>query len=137
MIVRKAARTLYFCRGHAVLKTYCVALGRQPRGHKRRSGDSRTPEGLYRLDWRNPDSRFFRSSHVSYPDDGDRRAARERGEDPGGEIMIHGQPVRPAEKARLLGKGEDRTAGCIAVQEHEMLEIWNAVEAGTPIEITP
>ena len=90
VIVRKAARTLYLCRGQAVLKTYCVALGRQPRGHKRRSGDSRMPEGLYRLDWCNPDSRFFRSIQGSCPNDGDRRAARERGEDPGGEIMIHG-----------------------------------------------
>lgn len=136
VIVRKAERTLSLCHGQEVLKTYRIVLGQQSRGHKQCCGDLRTPEGRYRLDRRNPGSRFFRSIRVSYPDDEDLRAACERGEDPGGEIMIHGQPVSQSEKTRLLGRGKDWTAGCVAVQDSEMLEIWDAVETGTPVEIT-
>ncbi len=137
VLVKKAERKLYLYRRSEVLKIYRVSLGKQPNGHKQRSGDSRTPEGVYTLDWRKSDSKFFRAIHISYPSISDRRDARERGDDPGGAIMIHGQPVSRAEKARLLSYGDDWTEGCIAVQNHEMIEIWNAVENGTPIEIIP
>ena len=111
--------------------------GKQPVGHKKREGDSRTPEGIYKLDWRNPNSKFFRSLHISYPNNVDHRGARERGDAPGGAIMIHGQPSNWADKSRLLFNDDDWTEGCIAVQDHEMLEIWNSVEDGTTIEIIP
>ncbi len=137
VIVKKAERKLYLYQGREVLKTYRIVLGKQPDGHKERSGDSRTPEGVYTLDWRNPNSKFFRSIHISYPNISDRRDARERGNSPGGAIMIHGQPNSWVEKTRLLFHEDDWTEGCIAVQNHEMLEIWNAVEDGTPIEIIP
>jgi murein L,D-transpeptidase YafK len=137
VLVRKVERKLYLYRRGKILKTYRVALGKQPNGHKQRSGDSRTPEGLYTLDWRNSDSKFFRSIHVSYPSASDRLNAHERGDVPGGEIMIHGQPTDRAEKSKLLLYKNDWTEGCIAVQNHEMLEIWQAVKDGTPIEIIP
>ncbi len=137
VVVKKAERKLYLYRGIDVIKTYHVSLGKQPGGHKRRSGDSRTPEGIYTLDWRNPNSKFFRSIHVSYPSISDRRDARERGDSPGGEIMIHGQPTNWVEKTKLLFHDDDWTEGCIAVQNHEMLEIWDAVDDGTPVEILP
>ena len=137
VVVKKAERKLYLYRGNKVLKTYRIALGKQPAGHKQRSGDSRTPEGIYTLDWRNPNSKFYRSIHISYPSRNDYRDARERGDAPGGAIMIHGQPTSWLEKTRLLFNGDDWTEGCIAVQNDEMLEIWNAVEDGTPIEIIP
>jgi len=89
------------------------------------------------LDWRNPNSKYFRSIHISYPSSGDRRDARERGDSPGGAIMIHGQPKSWVEKSRLLFHGNDWTEGCIAVQDNEMLEIWEIVEDGTTIEILP
>lgn len=137
VVVKKSERKLYLYRGDEILKTYRIALGKQPDGHKKREGDSRTPEGLYELDWRNPNSRFYRSIHVSYPDKSDYRNAQERGDSPGGAIMIHGQPSSWVEKTKLLFKDDDWTEGCIAVQNHEMDEIWNAVEDGTPIEIVP
>lgn len=137
VVVKKSERKLYLYRGSEVLKTYRIALGKQPDGHKSREGDSRTPEGLYTLDWRNPNSKFYRSIHVSYPSKSDHRNARERGDTPGGAIMIHGQPSSWVEKTKLLFKEDDWTEGCIAVQNHEMDEIWNAVEDGTPIEIIP
>ncbi len=137
VVVKKTERKLYLYRGIKVLKTYHIALGQQPDGHKQRSGDSRTPEGIYTIDWRNPNSKFFRSMHISYPNSSDSSGARERGDSPGGAIMIHGQPSNWAEKARLLFNEYDWTEGCIAVQDHEMVEIWNAVEDGTPIEVMP
>ena len=137
VVVKKAERKLYLYRGSEILKTYRVSLGKQPDGHKERSGDSRTPEGIYTLDWRNPNSKFFRSIHISYPNPTDRYDARERGDAPGGAIMIHGQPTSWKEKAVLLFHDDDWTEGCIAVQNHEMLEIWEAVEDGTTIEIIP
>jgi len=137
VLLKKTERKLYFYQDDEILKTYRVSLGKQPDGHKLRNGDSRTPEGIYSLDWRNPNSKYFRSIHISYPSLGDRRDARERGDSPGGAIMIHGQPKSWVEKSRLLFHGNDWTEGCIAVQDNEMLEIWEIVEDGTTIEILP
>ena len=137
VVVEKAKRTLYLYRGQECLKSYPVALGQRPCGAKRRAGDLRTPEGRYTLDWRNPDSKYFRSIHISYPNARDLQEARRTGQDPGGEIMIHGAPGDPAEQSRLIGKGADWTAGCIALCDEDMQEIWDAVEDGTPIEILP
>ena len=137
VVVKKSERKLYLYRGAEILKTYRIALGKQPDGHKIREGDSRTPEGIYVLDWRNPNSKFYRSIHVSYPSKSDFRDARERGDSPGGAIMIHGQPSSWVEKTKLLFNQDDWTEGCIAVQDHEMDEIWNAVDDGTIIEIIP
>ena len=137
VIVKKAERKLYLYRGTEILKTYRIALGKEPDGHKIREGDSRTPEGRYTLDWRNPNSKFYRSIHISYPSKSDYRDARERGDAPGGAIMIHGQPSDWVEKTKLLFNQDDWTEGCIAVQDYEMDEIWDAVDDGTPIEIIP
>lgn len=137
VVVKKSERKLYLYRGSEVLKIYRIALGKQPDGHKAREGDSRTPEGIYTLDWRNPNSKFYRSIHVSYPSKSDNRNARERGDSPGGAIMIHGQPKNWVEKTKLLFNQDDWTEGCIAVQDYEMDEIWDAIEDGTPIEIIP
>lgn len=137
VLLKKAERKLYLYHGDEILKTYRVALGRQPDGHKRRNGDSRTPEGVYVLDWRNPNSKFFRSIHISYPNLSDRSDASERGDSPGGAIMIHGQPKSWVERSQLLFHDNDWTEGCVAVQDHEILEIWEIVEDGTTIEILP
>lgn len=137
VVLKKAERKLFLYRGDEILKTYRVALGKQPDGHKERNGDSRTPEGTYTLDWRNPNSKFFRSIHISYPNFSDKRDARERGDSPGGAIMIHGQPKNWIERSQLLFHDDDWTEGCVAVQDHEMLEIWETIDDGTTIEILP
>ncbi|WP_243448445.1 L,D-transpeptidase family protein [Candidatus Thiosymbion oneisti] len=138
VVVEKSKRRLTLIRNGEVLREYRVALGERPWGHKVRQGDERTPEGNYFLDWRNPNSRFYKSIHISYPNKWDIRFARLRGYDPGGMIMIHGQPnhIRSAKfKERYLTR--DWTNGCIAVQNHEMDEIWRLVRYGTPIKILP
>ena len=137
VLVKKGERKLYLYSGDHVVKSYSVALGREPKGQKIREGDSRTPEGLYTLDWRNPTSKFFRSIHVSYPNISQRRTAKEAGVDPGGAIMIHGQPSDWVERIKLTFAHTDWTEGCIAVENQDMLEIWDLVRDGTPIKIDP
>jgi len=136
VLVEKAERRLSLIRDGQVYRSYRVSLGREPVGHKQREGDLRTPEGHYILDWRNPDSCCYKSLHVSYPDERDKRLAGERGDDPGGLIMIHGQ-VNGWGWLSWLGPYLYKTHGCIAVRNTPMEEIWNAVDDGAPIEIRP
>ena len=138
VVVKKSDRKLKLIQDGEVLREYRIALGDQPRGHKMEQGDERTPEGDYILDWRNPNSRFHKSIHISYPNERDIRFARFLGVDPGGMIMIHGQPnyVRSS-RVKAEYQRSDWTDGCIAVQNHEMDEIWRTVRDGTPIKILP
>ena len=119
-----------------VLRSYAIALGANPVGHKQQQGDERTPEGSYVLDWRNPNSCCMRSLHISYPNAADKAAARQLGVDPGGMIMIHGQPNGFGWWSWLM-QLFDWTNGCIAVTDEDMREIWDMVDVGTPIEINP
>lgn len=136
VVVLKGERRLILLRDATVLRSYRVALGRNPQGTKVEEGDGRTPEGRYVLDWRNPHSRFHRSIHISYPGPEDWARASRRGLSPGGDIMIHGLPDRldalAAEHTRW-----DWTEGCIAVSNAEMDEIWDLVADGTAIDIRP
>jgi len=132
--VEKAQRQLQLVSGGKVLRSYSIALGGDPVGHKHQEGDERTPEGRYVLDWRNPNSVAHKSIHISYPNAGDLAAAKARGVDPGGFIMIHGQPNGFGSMGRLL-QMVDWTDGCIAVTDSDMDEIWAKVADGTPIEI--
>jgi murein L,D-transpeptidase YafK len=132
----KSARLLLLLRRGTVIASYPVALGDAPEGHKMQEGDERTPEGRYVIDWRNPDSSYFLSLHISYPNEQDRARARAVGVSPGGDIMIHGQPNGFDASGAGLQKF-DWTNGCIAVTNAHMQQIWDAVPDGTPIEITP
>lgn len=132
----KSERRLLLMNGGQVLRSYPVALGFNPKGHKQRQGDGRTPEGAYTLDWRNPGSEFYRSLHVSYPNAEDRARAAQAGVSPGGDIMIHGLPNNLSMIGAVHAKW-DWTEGCIAVTNEEIDEIWAAVDDGTTIEIRP
>ena len=131
IVVRKGRREMLLLSGESVVRSYRIALGRDPVGHKEREGDGRTPEGRYVIDWRNPNSKYHRSLHISYPASSDVERARARGVDPGGDIMIHGC------KPGVDHPAHDWTQGCIAVTDSEMDEIWGLVPDGTPVEILP
>jgi murein L,D-transpeptidase YafK len=136
VLIQKSARHLTLLRNGKALRTYHVSLGSEPTGAKDRQGDGRTPEGLYRIDSRNEYSQYHRSLHVSYPNAADRLRARRLHVSPGGEIMIHGTPNR-WRGLRLVFAHTDWTAGCIAVSDAEIEEIWKLVPNGTVVEIRP
>ncbi len=136
VLVRKEERRLYLLSGEQVVRSYRIGLGDNPSGHKLFEGDKRTPEGEYVLDWRNPDSDFYKSIHISYPNKQDRELASSWGLNPGGSIMIHGLPNEAGDMAFAF-LGLDWTDGCIAVSNEEMDEIWQLVADGTPIRIVP
>lgn len=122
--------------GETIIKTYSVAIGRGGLAPKQRQGDHLTPEGMYQIDRRNKNSRFYRALHVSYPNDVDRERARQLGVDPGGDIMIHGI-TNGLGWLGSLHTAIDWTDGCIAVTDADMDEIWLFVPDGTPVEIRP
>lgn len=135
--VHKRERVMLALSGDEVVMRFNVALGREPRGHKVREGDGRTPEGRYYIIAARPDSEFYRALKISYPNAEDRARARGLGVRPGGQIMIHG--LDPA----IGAEWKDRhwlfnwTNGCIAVTNAEMDLLWKSVAMGTPIEIMP
>jgi murein L,D-transpeptidase YafK len=136
VLVNKTERKLYLLNDGQVMKEYPISLGLNPVGHKQQQGDKRTPEGTYLLKHRNPQSKYYKSILLSYPNEQDRRRAEARGVDPGGDLAIHGLPTRSEEEAWDYIE-RDWTDGCIAVTNDEMEEIWNMVDDGTPIEILP
>jgi murein L,D-transpeptidase YafK len=136
VVVYKRERVLQLKRAGEVLRTFPIALGREPNGPKLQEGDGRTPEGVYTLDWRNPTSQFHRSIHVSYPRPGDADHALRWGVSPGGQIMLHGLPNGVAAE-RVGHPTRDWTEGCIALTNEQIEEIWARVEDGTTIIIYP
>ncbi|WP_341367725.1 L,D-transpeptidase family protein [Yoonia sp. BS5-3] len=126
--VFKQQRVMQLLHHNGLLKQYDVALGFAPEGHKAQEGDGRTPEGAYRIDRRNPQSRFHLSLGISYPNASDVARARELGVSPGGDIFIHGTP-------KAWQGYRDWTWGCIAVQNHEMDEVYAMVQTNTKIFI--
>ena len=136
VVVYKSKRQMQLLRAGKVLRTYRIALGDSPVGHKKQEGDEKTPEGDYVLDWRNPNSLYYKSIHISYPNAQDREQAQRRGVSPGGDIMIHGRNG-PVVLPDGTYKWKDWTNGCIAVANAEMDEVWGMVKNGTPIRIHP
>lgn len=136
VLVLKGERKMKLFAEGRPFRTYRIALGFEPKGHKRERGDGRTPEGWYLLDFLNENSSFYRSMRVSYPNATDRLVAEVRGVNPGDNIMIHGLP----NGSGYVGAShvrEDWADGCIAVTNEEMDEILRFVAVGTPIEIRP
>jgi len=136
ILVEKGKRLLHVYSNEEKLVTYPISLGRNPQGDKKCQGDNKTPEGLYVLDWRNPQSCCYKSFHISYPDASDRAEAAQLGCSPGGDIMIHGISNGMGWIGRFH-RLVDWTSGCISVTDEEMEQLWQRVPVGTPIEITP
>jgi murein L,D-transpeptidase YafK len=136
IVVKKDKREMYVFQHHQLLKTYKIALGRQPMGHKQWQGDNRTPEGLYHIYNKNPHSSCHKNLGISYPNNTDRRAANKLGKSPGGDIKIHGLPNGQGYIGSLHTL-KDWTYGCIAITDEEIDELFKHVSIGTPINILP
>lgn len=149
LLVKKKDRKLQIFDGEKLIKSYSMSLGFAPEGDKEIEGDGKTPEGDFYIFTKNPESAFFLSLGVSYPniEDAERglknklisqeeydeivKAINEKSMPPqktklGGEIYIHGG-----------GCSSDWTAGCMALKNEEMQEIFDAIEIGTSIRIEP
>jgi len=136
IVVEKAARKLSIFRDSKQIKTYRIALGRNPVGAKQAEGDMKTPEGIYKIDSRNPQSSFHLALHISYPSDDDKARVAERGVPAGFDIMIHG--IRNG--LGWIGafhRWTDWTVGCIALTDEEIEELFRVTPGGTTIEIRP
>jgi murein L,D-transpeptidase YafK len=120
-----------------VVRSYRIALGKNPVGHKEFEGDNRTPEGSYTIDARNPNSDYFLSLRVSYPSKSDRQRAKKNGLKPGGDIFIHGQPNGKSWMWWKYSTKRDWTNGCIALVDKDMKELWDLISDKTPIDIKP
>jgi murein L,D-transpeptidase YafK len=134
IVIEKSKRTLSLMDGTKTLKTYKVALGGQPVGPKDRQGDHKTPEGIYSVDAKNPNSQFYKALHISYANQADRANARKLGVSPGGDVEIHGL----GSKWEWLGAKHrltDWTDGCIALTNEEIDEIYPLIKVGTPIPV--
>ena len=136
VLIEKSERKLHLFKNGVAFKTFDIALGLRPGGDKKEEGDFKTPEGEYMLDAKNSKSKYFLSIRVSYPNEQDRQEAQQRSVNPGGAIMIHGQPNFP-NWSETYYKTQDWTNGCIAVSNSDMLDIWAMTNENTPIEIRP
>jgi murein L,D-transpeptidase YafK len=149
LVVKKSARKLEFFDGEKLLKTYRIVLGFAPAGDKEIEGDGKTPLGEFYVFTKNDQSKFYLSLGLSYPNTDDaerglrenlisreeydeiRRAIAEKRMPPqntrlGGEIYIHGG-----------GAGSDWTWGCVALENEQIREIFDAVPAGAKVTILP
>ena len=149
VVVKKGERRLLLFDGDKQVRAYRVGLGFTPTGDKARQGDGRTPEGSFYVCVKNAASKFYLSLGLSYP--GREHAARglrehvinraqhdqivralDRRERPpwdtplGGEIFIHGN-----------GSASDWTWGCVALDNADMKELFDATPKGTPVVIEP
>ena len=136
LVVHQSKRTMSAYSQGKLLKTYPIALGKQPVGHKHFEGDGKTPEGKYRINDRNPNSAYHKNLGVSYPNETDKAYAAAQGKSPGGLIKIHG--IKNGWGS--IGKRHlqrDWTDGCIAVTDEEIDELYRSVKHNAEIEILP
>lgn len=136
VLVVKSERRLYLINNGETFATYKVTFGGKPKGHKQAQGDQKTPEGHYVLGYKNANSSYYKSIHISYPNNKDRENAKRLGVSPGGDIMIHGQ-LNGWEWAAPIVQLFSWTDGCIALSNKDMDQVWSSIDPGTPIEIRP
>lgn len=133
--VSKAERKLVAYNPEGEVRyTYSIRLGGEPIGPKQCQGDSKTPEGSYTLDYRNPKSSFYKSFHITYPNVADRANSKKLGCPTGGDIMLHGtgRYYRASHN-----EGTDWTDGCVAVTDAEIDTLWKYVSLPAQIVIKP
>ena len=138
ILVKKSQRKMFLRQAEKIVKEYKISLGGNPKGAKIKKGDQKTPEGTYYIASHNPKSSYHLSLKISYPNKQQVKQAKENGYDAGGDIMIHGLPNKiPNFIFNKIHQNYDWTAGCIAVNDEEISEIYTLVKDGTKIIIEP
>ncbi|RDE70890.1 hypothetical protein DPV93_07730 [Haemophilus sputorum] len=136
LVVMKSKRQMWAYNQDTLVKIYPISLGKSPIGHKQFEGDKKTPEGIYRINERNPNSAYHKNLGISYPNAEDKAYALSQGKSPGGLIKIHGLPNKFPDIGRQHLR-KDWTDGCIAVTNEEIDELFNAVVHNAEIDIRP
>lgn len=147
VVVTKSKRRMALCNGASLVQTYCVGLGSSPVEDKEREGDRRTPEGVFYIPRKIPQSQYYKAFLISYPDSQDAArglaeglitqaehnaivaAQNARTEPPqntalGGLIEIHGN-----------GSGADWTWGCMATEDANIDVLWPVLQVGDTVVI--
>lgn len=136
--VIKAERRLDLIDDHGqTLRSYRIALGPHPDGDKEQVGDGKTPEGKYYIDAHNPNSDYYLSLRISYPNKSDVWRSKKLGTNPGGDIFIHGLPNGKSWMRWKYSNKRDWTQGCIGMTNDDIKEVYTLVQDGTPILIKP
>jgi hypothetical protein len=135
LIVYKSKRELLAYSNGQIIKTYKIAIGRNPNGAKEYEGDNKTPEGIYYINNKNPKSGYHKNLGISYPETKDIRRAKLLSKPTGGDVKIHGL----RNDIGFVGKFHRwfSTRGCIRVTNKEMDELYYATKTGTRIIIYP
>lgn len=136
IVIHKKKRVMNVYSQKKLIQVYKIALGFSPQGHKQQAGDGKTPEGKYHISAKNPNSRYFLSLKISYPNNQDKLKAYQAGTSPGGDIMIHGIGKKNGWLGSLHTKS-DWTLGCVALTNEEIKELYHATSVGTVVEILP
>ena len=136
LVVMKSKRQMWAYNQDTLVKIYPISLGKSPIGHKQFEGDKKTPEGIYRINERNPNSAYHKNLGISYPNAEDKAYALSQGKSPGGLIKIHGLPNKFPDIGRQHLR-KNWTDGCIAVTNEEIDELFNAVVHNAEIDIRP
>lgn len=132
--VEKSARRLTLYRDGVALRQYPIDLGTHPVGAKQFEGDGKTPEGHFIIDRRNNRSSYHLSLGINYPRAEDTARAAQHGRSAGSDIFFHGVPNYLPAGGRML---RDWTAGCIAMSNDAIRDLWRVTPVGTTVEIRP
>ncbi|WP_448700304.1 murein L,D-transpeptidase family protein [Mucilaginibacter sp. AW1-3] len=136
ILVIKSKRQMLVYHQNKLIKTYKISLGFCPIGKKQVDGDGKTPEGLYRINAKNPNSVCHKNLGISYPDANDIATAKKLVRPTGGDIKIHGLKNGYG----FIGKfhrWRDWTDGCIGLTDTEIDDLYAHTPIGTPIQIKP
>jgi murein L,D-transpeptidase YafK len=136
IVIIKNLRQMQVFHHQKLLKVYHVCLGQEPVGAKHFRNDGRTPEGIYHINGKNPNSQYHKALGVSYPSAEDILYASRFGKPTGGDIKIHGLPngYKGAPNADIK---DDWTLGCIALNNEEIDEVYAHVTVGIWVNILP
>jgi murein L,D-transpeptidase YafK len=136
IVVFKSKHQLLAYSNGKLLKTYTISIGRNPIGKKEFEDDKKTPEGIYFIKDKNPNSGYCKNLGISYPNSEDIKNAKKLGKPTGGDVKIHG--LKNGDwYTRKFHRWKDWTNGCIALTDDEVEELYNAVPIGTRIKINP
>lgn len=143
IVIMKSRKKLYLFSKENLVKEYNVVFGFGfLNGAKSQDGDGRTPEGIYSIDLKNPNSNYRKALRISYPNKQDQMFAKQNGVNAGGNIMIHGFPVKPIDglipnEVRSIHPNSDWTQGCVGLADDEIDELYKYITVGTVVEICP